>query len=252
MPESGKEQQMERGKRQGWSSFFGGTGFYIALVLCVMAVGVAGYFVLFGGQEAEDVNAVVEDVVESPPAAEMPEIQPEDTAPAAETPAEEPVSKPVTVITPAVEPDPEAANIQPEMPSIVVAPLSGETVAAFSMDALQYSETLGDWRTHDGVDIAASAGTTVVAASGGTVLSVTEDDALGTTVVISHADGYETTYGSLEETVSVTEGESVSAGQAIGTVGNTSLTESALGAHLHFSVAKDGAAGDPGEYRPDW
>ena len=46
------------------------------------------------------------------------------------------------------------------------------------------------------------------------------------------------------------EGESVSAGQAIGTVGNTSLTESALGAHLHFSVAKDGAAVDPAEYLP--
>ena len=241
---------MERGKRQRWSSFFGGTGFYIALVLCVMAVGVAGYFVLFGGQEAEDVNAVVDDVVESPPAAEMPEIQPEDTAPAAETPAEEPVSKPVTGITPAVEPDPEAANIQPEMPSIVVAPLSGETVAAFSMKELQYSETLGDWRTHDGIDIAAAAGTAVVAASGGTVRSVTDDDRLGVTVVLSHPDGYETTYGSLQADVTVSEGESVSAGEQIGCVGNTSLTESALGAHLHFSVTKDGAAVDPAEYLP--
>ena len=249
---------MERGKRQRWSSFFGGTGFYIALVLCVMAAGAAGYFALFGGggEDAEHVNANAADVVEAPEpvempeVSEMPEIQPEDTAPAAETPAEEPVSKPVTGITPAVEPDPEAANIQPEMPSIVVAPLSGETVAAFSMDALQYSETLGDWRTHDGVDIAAAAGTAVVAASGGTVLSVTDDDRLGVTVVLSHPDGYETTYGSLQADVTVSEGESVSAGEAIGAVGNTSLTESALGAHLHFSVTKDGAAVDPADYLP--
>ena len=128
---------MERGKRQGLS-FFGSPGFYIALVLCVMVTGVAGYFVLFGGQEeAEDVNATVDDVVETPPV-EMPEIAPEDTAPPETEPVEE-ASNPVTVITPAVEPDPEAANIQPEMPNIVVAPLAGETVATFSMDALQYN-----------------------------------------------------------------------------------------------------------------
>lgn len=236
---------MERGKRQGWSSFFGGTGFYIALVLCVMTVGVAGYFVLFGGQEAEDVNAVVDDVVESPPAAEMPEIQPEDTAPAAETPAEEPVSKPVTVITPAVEPDPEAANIQPEMPSIVVAPLSGETVATFSMDALQYSETLGDWRTHDGVDIAAAEGDSVLAACAGTVRSVTDDVLMGTTVVLSHSGGYETVYANLQADPPVAEGDSVSAGQMIGAVGTTAAAESAQGAHLHFGVTRDGEAVDP-------
>ena len=44
--------------------------------------------------------------------------------------------------------------------------------------------------------------------------------------------------------------ESVSAGQVIGAVGNTSLTESALGAHLHFSVTRDGAAVDPADYLP--
>ena len=83
-----------------------------------------------------------------------------------------------------------------------------------------------------------------------TVLSVTADDYLGTTVVIAHPDGYETTYASLQEEVSVSEGDSVSAGQVIGAVGNTAFTESALGAHLHFSVAKDGAAVDPGTYLP--
>ena len=242
---------MERGKRQSWSSFFGGTGFYIALVLCVMAAGVAGYFVLFGGQnEVEDANANVEDVVESPvePPVEMPEVSPPSET---ESPAEmEPDPKPVQVITPALTPDEDLAAVEPEMPSIVVAPLNGETVSVFSMDALQYNETLGDWRTHNGIDIAASAGTSVVAASSGTVLSVTEDDLLGTTVVLSHPDGYETTYGSLQEAVSVAEGESVSAGQVIGAVGNTSLTESALGAHLHFSVTRGGAAVDPADYLP--
>ena len=244
---------MERGKRESWSSFFGGTGFYIALALCVTAACAAGYFLLFGGQEeAEDVNANVEDVVESPadqtdPAPEMSDAAEQEVA---EMPELEPDPKPVQVITPAVEVDEDLAEVEPEMPGIVVAPLSGETVAAFSAEQLQFNATLGDWRTHDGIDIAAAAGTDVVAASGGTVLSVTADDYLGTTVVIAHPDGYETTYASLQEAVSVSEGDSVSAGQVIGAVGNTALTESALGAHLHFSVAKDGAVVDPAEYLP--
>ena len=239
---------MERGKRQGWS-FLGSTGFYIALVLCVMVTGVAGYFALFGGQEAAtDANANVEDVVDERPTPTVQQPSEEaESSPAPEMPEADP--KPVQVITPAVTPDPDL-EVTAQAPSIVVSPLSGEMVSAFSMDALQYNETLGDWRTHDGIDISAAAGTAVVAASGGTVLSVTDDDRLGTTVVLSHPDGYETTYASLEASVSVAEGDSVSAGEQIGTVGNTSLTESALGAHLHFSVTRDGAPIDPAEYLP--
>ena len=247
---------MERGKREGLSAFFGGAGFYIALVLCVTALCAAGYFLLFGGQRetAEHANANVEDVVESPAEQhkEMPEAS-ESPEPAEEAAASEmaPDPKPVQVITPAVEPSEDLETVEAQAPSIVVAPLAGETVTAFSMDALQYNETLGDWRTHDGIDIAAPAGTSVAAASGGTVLSIADDDRLGVTVVLSHPDGYETTYASLEaETLRVTQGDSVSAGEQIGTVGNTSLTESALGAHLHFSVAKDGAAVDPADYLP--
>ena len=244
---------MERGMRQSWSSFFGGTGFYIALVLCVLATGVAGYFLLFTGQEAEDVGANVDNVVTTPnPVEQTPTITPSSQE-EAEVPEEddtEVTSKPVTVIVPEVQPDPDAEPVEAEVPNIVVAPLAGETVSVFSMDALQYNETMGDWRTHDGVDIAATAGTAVVSAGAGTVLSVEENGRLGVTVVIAQRDGYEATYGSLGEELSVAEGDTVSAGQQIGVVGNTSLTESGLGAHLHFSVAKDGVAVDPAEYLP--
>ena len=159
-----------------------------------------------------------------------------------------PDPKPVQVITPAVEPSEELETVEAQAPSIVVAPLAGETVTAFSMDALQYNETLGDWRTHDGIDIAAPAGTSVVAASGGTVLSVADDDRLGTTVVLSHPDGYETTYASLQEDVRV-QGDSVSAGE-----------HRHRGQHRPHRVgpgrpppllrAKDGAAVDPGTICP--
>ena len=95
---------------------------------------------------------------------------------------------------------------------------------------------------------AADAGTTVLAASSGTVLAVQNDDMMGTTVVIDHGNGYQTTYANLQARPTVVAGDSVSAGQIIGAVGTTAAAESAQGPHLHFSVSKDGDAVDPGEY----
>ena len=235
---------MERGKRQ-LASLFGSTGFYIALLLCVLAGGVGGYFWLFGGDGGEE---------ESP----LPQVTPVDqpqVQPAEDDKEEiQQVQRPVTVIMPeaqtdgdppAEEPAPaEAAAASDE----IVAPLAGETVSAFSPDMPQYNATTDDWRVHAGVDIQADAGTEVVAACAGTVLSAGADDRLGTTVVIGHADGYETTYAGLQEELAVAEGDRVSAGDPIGAVGNTTLTESALGAHLHFAVTRNGAPVDPADY----
>lgn len=55
---------------------------------------------------------------------------------------------------PAADPAPAAA----EAPRLIVEPLRGEVLTAFSMEELVYNQTLGDWRTHDGVDIAADSG----------------------------------------------------------------------------------------------
>lgn len=100
-------------------------------------------------------------------------------------------------------------------------PLRGEVLTAFSMEELVYNRTLGDWRTHNGVDIAAKAGTTVLAACAGAVQTVTEDPLLGTTVVLEHDGGYQTTYANLQADPGVEVGEAVSAGQIIGAVGTT-------------------------------
>ena len=121
-------------------------------------------------------------------------------------------------------------------------------VTAFSMEELVYNATLGDWRTHDGVDIAAEAGTSVLAASSGTVLSVEEDPLMGTTVVLEHAGGYQTTYANLQAEPQVAVGDTVSAGQIIGAVGDTAAAEASQGPHLHFSVTKDGEPVDPQEF----
>ena len=219
-------------------SLLGGGGFYVVLALCVVAVGVGGYFLLLRQEPRQEVPEETPDVQTTAPA-ELPEHEPVVETVPLEEPEEEsaPVSMPEVIV--------DDTPVVAEEPSIVVSPLQGEVVAAFSVDQLLYNETLDDWRTHDGVDIAAAAGDAVMAASAGTVLSVTDDPMMGTTVVIGHSGGYETTYANLQTEPLVEEGETVSAGQAIGAVGTTAAAESAQGAHLHFAVTREGEAVDP-------
>lgn len=221
-------------------SVFGGGGFYIALLLCVAAVGVAGYFALFSAPSEEPVEPVTQTqpVVVDDPEESEPVVEPE--VPEVPEIPEEP-EKPVVTI--AEMPEVEVAA---EQPQLTVRPVSGETVAAFSMEDLQYNETMEDWRTHDGVDISAAAGTSVMAASAGTVEKVYDDALLGTTVVVSHSGGYETTYACLQAQPTVAVGDSVTTGQVIGAVGETAIAEA--GAHLHFSVTRDGVPIDPEEF----
>ena len=229
---------------------FDGTGVYIALFLVVTALAVAGYWTLIPHSAQVDEPVVDQTQTTLPPSAPitaapareetalpaMPEAEPEEVLP---------VQSPVSLMVP--EPN-EPVDLTPEPPALVVHPLQGQTIAAFSMDELIYSETMGDWRTHDGVDIAAEPGTPVCAASAGTVLDVRQDDLMGTTVVISHDGGYDTVYANLQSEPTVEVGDYVTAGQMIGSVGRTALSESALESHLHFGVTKDGEFVDPEEY----
>ena len=224
-------------------SLLGGPGFYAVLALCVLAVGVGGYFLLFG-EPAQTEAPTGPDTAASAPVEDLPEHEP-----VVETvPPEEPEEETEPVVMPEVTIPVDDTPVVAEEPHVVVLPIQGEVLTAFSVDQLLYNETLDDWRTHDGADIAAAEGTSVLAASGGTVLSVSDDLLMGTTVVVEHADGYQTTYSNLQEMPPVAQGDTVTAGQVIGAVGTTAPAESAQGPHLHFSVSKDGDAVDPDTY----
>ena len=214
-------------------SMFGGGGFYIALALCLVAVGVLGWFAIFGGEEP------VDEVVNPTPVVEQqqpdPVVVPE--------PDPEPEPEPAAPVVESVE-IPEVEELLPQ----VISPLDGTTVTVFSMTELIYDETMADWRTHDGLDIQAAEGDAVKTAADGVVLQVVDDELMGTTVVIEHADGYTTHYSSLQEAPPVEEGQEVFAGDIVGYVGATAAAESAMGPHLHFSVSRDGKVIDPEEY----
>ena len=118
----------------------------------------------------------------------------------------------------------------------------------YSMDSLIYSVTLDQYMTHCGIDIEAPEDTQVVAAADGTVTAIYEDSRFGTSVEITHDDGFVTVYSNLSTIDIVETGDDVTAGTIIGGVGMSGLTESLEPAHLHLEMLKDGVYVNPADY----
>jgi len=101
---------------------------------------------------------------------------------------------------------------------------------------------VGRGRTfHDGLDIAAATGTPITAAMEGRVQSVGYDNVYGNFVVVNHSGGYRTLYGHMDS-YATRAGASVDTETVIGYVGNTGQS---TGAHLHFTVYRNGASINP-------
>ena len=101
---------------------------------------------------------------------------------------------------------------------------------------------------HGGVDIMAPGGSTIVAASPGTVVTVAEDSGWGAYVKVDHGGGIYTLYAHMvsgSQTVSV--GQFVAAGDSLGIVGQTGY---ASVPHLHFEVYAGGSRVDPMGWLP--
>ena len=209
-----------------------GKGYYIALVLCAAAIGITSYVTRPSKDKEPDTPPLLQ--AESAETASSQQTQALEAL-ATEAPEESPVPSSAPQQT-----QPEKLRTAP--------PLSGSVTTLYAMDSLSYNETTRDWRVHNGVDYPGELGDPVSAAADGTVISVREDDSLGTTVVLRHTGGYETTYQNLEESVPVQPGDKVVLGQTIGSVGATALTESAIGPHVHFSVAYQDMPMDPADF----
>lgn len=229
------------------NKLLGAGGPYMVFALCLLAAGVLGYqfFAPKDSLEPEEPQLTDSDTALSPaPVVEQTDL-PDDTQPI-EPPQTDDEAKSVSAVQDLEIPTAEPPVLADAAPTLR-APLAGKTIAAFSADVLFYNETLEDWRTHNGVDIAAEEGTPVCAACEGTVLSVTNDPLMGVTVVLAHEQGYTSTYACLGEEVYVSAGDTVLAGENIGAVGATAAAESPE-PHLHFSVCKDGELIDPSGY----
>lgn len=243
-------------------------GFYLALAVCLTAVGIAAWstydavqsYTKTGLTQNSASSAVLQeqqnqDVRETP--------NPEDPeAPAA-------VRKPTATPKPSTTPKPSAApTAQPtqepeetdaaeneaeqlpvnapvyERSSQLVRPIqSGEVSKAYSGGAPVYSETMKDWRVHAGTDYQAESGDDVWACANGKVLQTYTDSMMGNVILIEHGD-YLISYCGVSESFQVQPGDVVTKGQVIGTVTAVPF-ESAETTHLHLEARRDGGYLDP-------
>lgn len=130
-------------------------------------------------------------------------------------------------------------------PTLYIMPVQGEITNDFSDHKVVKNETLGDWRTHDGIDISAEVLTPVKCVNDGVVKEVYDDNLLGTVVVVSHADNIESYYCNLNTLVNVEAGQTVTSGHVLGSVGASAISESTGKEHLHFAMKENGEWVDP-------
>ena len=218
---------MQNNKSKGFRSFLKEKGYYIVLLLCAVAVGTSGYFLLRHGKTP--------DVLESSASVSQGGVS------APTTPTKD--AKDVIATNPT-----EPAELSTPKRLTTVRPVDGETLYAYAADHLAFNETTKDWRTHEGVDLSAALGQDVVAAADGSVYTIYEDESLGMTVVLRHTDGYTTHYSNLDEEVAVKVGDTVEAGTVLGTVGQTACIETAAQPHLHFAVFHNNVPVDPEDF----
>ncbi|MEL6746726.1 MAG: M23 family metallopeptidase, partial [Pseudomonadota bacterium] len=97
---------------------------------------------------------------------------------------------------------------------------------------------LGERRLHTGVDFAGPVGTKILAAGNGTVTTAGWRGAYGKSVIIAHANGYETTYSHLSKIAkNMKVGARVRQGDVIGRMGSTGRS---TGSHLHYEIKLNG------------
>lgn len=126
-------------------------------------------------------------------------------------------------------------------------PVSGRVLNAYSGDELVYNKTLGDWRTHNGIDYAAREGEAVPSPVDGSVVLAGADGSWGPVVAVKDSAGRVWRLCGVASP-KVKEGDTVSAGQMLGTVGSVSC-ECAEESHLHLEVKQGDSYLDPAACR---
>ena len=240
--------------------FVDGKGFYVALAVCLVGAGAATWAAVRSTLEDVTVLDNSPSFTASEKQEDFQNIQKETdyenstTVPDLETYQQELLSEqslsesssPQSTVTVDTEEVQEVLMPQNEpQNSGFILPISGDILNDYSHGELVKSKTLKDWRTHNGIDIKASAGSEVAASADGVVDDIFSDGLWGTVMVISHSDGHQTIYSSLNENTLVNIGDTISQGQIIGSVGDTADAEIALDTHLHFEIMSDGEYIDP-------
>ena len=220
--------------------------FYFALGLCLLGAGVAGISATNSKKiatQTENTTSIFDGIV-------IPEVTTEkkSTSDAVEINIDEFINnnadEPSTASvfdnnSPAVSEEPTEAEAV-----IFYSPLGFSIGKDYSMGIPVFSQTMNDYRTHNGVDFRGVKGENVKTPATGTVVSVTKDAVWGNTVTIDHKNGITSSISGLADEALISVGTEVYTDTIIGVVGDIPI-ESADEAHIHLEMRTNGQLVDP-------
>ena len=158
---------------------------------------------------------------------------------------------PTTAPTAPKPTDPESTDPEPTEPEVSKPPINATWLTPVpyytltSPFGMRFHPLLNIWRMHNGVDMSCAEGTPIYASRSGVVtVTAYQEDGAGNYVQIDHGDGYKSIYMHMLY-YTVSPGQFVTAGQTIGAVGSTGLSD---GNHLNFGISYNGTYVNPMEY----
>lgn len=126
-------------------------------------------------------------------------------------------------------------------------PVEGNIILDYNMDSTIYFPTLDSYRCNPAIVIQSENGTGVCAGAKGIVKEISYIDEIGNYVVVGIGNGYELTYGQLDN-ISVAVGDTVESDTVIGVVGEVTRYYKNEGSNVYFKMTKDGNPCDPLDY----
>lgn len=233
--------------------FFRKNGLYIALAVCLVASGTAAVRYLGNDGDILPSENIREEAGDKAPAETkawdetLPKGE-EAGADKTDVPDErEETSETESETEPPSETEPATmANNELNTPyqSFYMMPCGTNIVKDYSNGELVYSETMGDWRSHSGVDFKAEKGAKVKAINDGIVINVYEDPMWGTVVEVDHGGELVAKYCGLGKNPPVIKGSKVKMNDNIGVV-DALPCEAKEGTHLHLEIKVKGKYVDP-------
>lgn len=169
--------------------------------------------------------------------------------PTAVTPTTKPTEKTIPDNTDVPQPATEDVGLfSADREFRALRPVDGEIQKEYSSGKPMKSKTLGDWRMHNGVDIAAPVGTQVRCCADGTVVSAEENSLTGFTVVIDHGNNVVSTTYNLEKNDALSAGKRVKGGDVLGKSCDGAAIELLDEPHVHFELTVGGEYVNPLSY----
>ena len=241
-------------------------GFYIALTICMVAVGLAIWSAYASTTETDDeggagyvaslstatqpVGQTMTGVTEAPAtepqrAADTARPTVAPTQPATEAAVRTPSEK-------ATVPETQDAELQDELTSLqavlrvtdsLIFPTKSRSVIKQYSEEPVYSKTMGDHRAHTGCDFAAEEGESVLAMCGGKVKNISVSELYGVIVEVE-SEGFSVYYCGLDSDLIVSKGTPVGTGDTIGAVAKVPC-ESEDESHLHVEIRVGNKLIDP-------